>query len=153
MYFDLDICWCLKLLIYIYKVWLYIFFFLRLLIDNVFIIIKIWLFYRKKYLVLYLFIYFVIFFYGIIGSEVKFFGVVLVVSFGFSVILSISWGYIKMMGVKGLRYVFEVVIFNVNYMSKRLEGYYKIFYKNEEGELLIYCFDDWGYFLGMLVVC
>lgn len=39
------------------------------------------------------------------------------------------------MGVKGLRYVFEVVIFNVNYMSKRLEGYYKILYTNEEGEL------------------
>lgn len=40
-----------------------------------------------------------------------------------------------MMGAKGLRHASEVAILNANYMSKRLEGYYKTLYTNEEGEL------------------
>lgn len=153
MYFDSDTCWCLKLSIHIYKAWLYTLPLLRLSVDNVFTSTKIWSLYRKKHLAPYLPTHPVIPPYGTTGPEAKSFGVVSAAPFGSSAILPISWGYIKMMGAKGLRHASEVAILNANYMSKRLEGYYKTLYKNEEGELLIYCFDDWGYFLGMSVVC
>lgn len=81
--------------------------------------------------------------YGTTGPEAKSFGVVSAAPFGSSAILPISWGYIKMMGAKGLRHASEVAILNANYMSKRLEGYYKTLYKNEEGcvahEFIIDC--------------
>lgn len=81
--------------------------------------------------------------YGTTGPEAKSFGVVSAAPFGSSAILPISWGYIKMMGAKGLRHASEVAILNANYMSKRLEGYYKTLYTNEEGcvahEFIIDC--------------
>jgi glycine dehydrogenase len=53
--------------------------------------------------------------------------------FGSSAILPISWAYIKMMGPRGLRKATQVAILNANYMSKRLEKYYKTLYKGETG--------------------
>ncbi|XP_033737275.1 glycine dehydrogenase (decarboxylating), mitochondrial-like [Pecten maximus] len=69
--------------------------------------------------------------YGTTGPEAKSFGVVSAAPFGSSAILPISWAYIKMMGAKGLRHASEIAILNANYMSNRLEGYYKTLYKNE----------------------
>lgn len=51
--------------------------------------------------------------------------------FGSSAILPISWAYVKMMGPKGLRKATQVAILNANYMSKRLEKYYKTLYKGK----------------------
>ena len=50
-----------------------------------------------------------------------------------------------MMGAKGLREATQAAILNANYMARRLEGHYKILYKNEEGlcahEFIIDCRD------------
>ena len=72
--------------------------------------------------------------YGTTGPEAKAFGVVSAAPFGSSAILPISWAYIKMMGSEGLRHASEVAILNANYMSKRLEGYYKTVFTNEYGK-------------------
>ncbi|XP_066601084.1 glycine dehydrogenase (decarboxylating), mitochondrial [Prorops nasuta] len=60
-------------------------------------------------------------------------GAVSAAPFGSSAILPISWAYIKMMGPKGLRKATQVAILNANYMSKRLEKYYKTLYKGNTG--------------------
>eukprot|EP00127_Corallochytrium_limacisporum_P007325 Clim_evm12s247 gene=Clim_evmTU12s247 len=53
--------------------------------------------------------------------------------FGSASILPISWAYIRMMGSKGLRNASELAILNANYMARRLDGHYKILYKNSNG--------------------
>ncbi|KAL0277890.1 UNVERIFIED_CONTAM: hypothetical protein PYX00_005011 [Menopon gallinae] len=60
----------------------------------------------------------------------KSFGVVSAAPFGSSAILPISWAYIKMMGGPGLKKATQVAILNANYMSKKLEGYYKTLFKS-----------------------
>lgn len=60
-------------------------------------------------------------------------GAVSAAPYGSSAILPISWAYIKMMGPKGLRKATQVAILNANYMSKRLEKYYKTLYKGGTG--------------------
>lgn len=72
--------------------------------------------------------------YGTDNPEAKAFGVVSAAPYGSSAILPISWAYIKMMGAKGLREASEVAILNANYMSRRLDGYFKTVYRNEEGK-------------------
>jgi glycine dehydrogenase len=72
--------------------------------------------------------------YGTDNPEAKAFGVVSAAPYGSSAILPISWAYIKMMGAQGLREASEVAVLNANYMSRRLDGYYKTLYRNEEGE-------------------
>lgn len=83
--------------------------------------------------------------YGTDNPEAKAFGVVSAAPYGSSAILPISWAYIKMMGAKGLREASEVAILNANYMSRRLDGYFKTLYRNEEGfvahEFIIDCRD------------
>ncbi|XP_076236398.1 glycine dehydrogenase (decarboxylating), mitochondrial [Calliopsis andreniformis] len=63
------------------------------------------------------------------NNNMKQSGAVSAAPFGSSAILPISWAYIKMMGPKGLRKATQVAILNANYMSKRLEKYYKTLYK------------------------
>ncbi|XP_076631388.1 glycine dehydrogenase (decarboxylating), mitochondrial [Colletes latitarsis] len=63
------------------------------------------------------------------NNNVKQSGTVSAAPFGSSAILPISWAYIKMMGPKGLRKATQVAILNANYMSKRLEKFYKTLYK------------------------
>ena len=60
-------------------------------------------------------------------------GAVSAAPYGSSAILPISWAYIKMMGPKGLRKATQVAILNANYMSRRLEKYYKTLYKGDTG--------------------
>ncbi|KAG6802797.1 glycine dehydrogenase (decarboxylating), mitochondrial isoform X1 [Apis mellifera caucasica] len=67
------------------------------------------------------------------NNNIKQFGAVSAAPFGSSAILPISWAYIKMMGPEGLRKATQVAILNANYMSKRLEKYYKTLYKGKTG--------------------
>lgn len=67
------------------------------------------------------------------SNNIKQFGAVSAAPFGSSAILPISWAYIKMMGPKGLRKATQVAILNANYMSKRLEKFYKTLYKGKTG--------------------
>ncbi len=50
-----------------------------------------------------------------------------------------------MMGARGLREATQSAILNANYMLRRLEGYYKILFKNKDGfcahEFIIDCRD------------
>ena len=62
------------------------------------------------------------------------FGTVSAAPYGSSAILPISWAYIKMMAGSGLRHATEIAILNANYMSKRLDGYYKILFLNKNGK-------------------
>lgn len=71
--------------------------------------------------------------YGTDNPEAKAFGVVSAAPYGSSAILPISWAYIKMMGPHGLRRASEMAILNANYMSRRLDGYFKTLYRNEQG--------------------
>ncbi|KAL4235543.1 hypothetical protein ACF0H5_003940 [Mactra antiquata] len=71
--------------------------------------------------------------YGTDKPEAKAFGVVSAAPYGSSAILPISWAYIKLMGAQGLREASEIAILNANYMSRRLDGYYKTLYRNDEG--------------------
>lgn len=95
------------------------------------------MFFRKKHLAPYLPTHPVIPPYGTTGPEAKAFGVVSAAPFGSSAILPISWAYIKLMGSEGLRQASEVAILNANYMSKRLEGYYKTVFKNRYGRYMM----------------
>lgn len=93
--------------------------------------------FRRKHLAPYLPTHPVIPPYGTTGPEAKSFGVVSAAPFGSSAILPISWAYIRMMGAEGLRQASEAAILNANYMSRRLDGYYKTLYKNEEGQFTL----------------
>ena len=67
------------------------------------------------------------------GAQSTAFGTVCSAPYGSSLILPISWAYIKLMGAKGLREATEMAILNANYMAKRLDGYYKILFTNNDG--------------------
>ncbi|KAH9486508.1 Putative glycine dehydrogenase (decarboxylating), mitochondrial [Psilocybe cubensis] len=61
--------------------------------------------------------------------------------FGSASINLISWAYIKMLGGSGLVQSSKIALLNANYMASRLQDYYTLRYKNENGrvahELLI----------------
>jgi glycine dehydrogenase len=61
------------------------------------------------------------------------FGVISAAPYGSAAVLCIPWAYIKMMGAAGLRQASELAILNANYMMKRLEDYYELRFKNENG--------------------
>nr|CDJ93601.1 Glycine cleavage system P-protein domain containing protein [Haemonchus contortus] len=52
---------------------------------------------------------------------------------GSASILPITWAYIRMMGHAGLKKASQMAILNANYMARRLEGAYRIVYKDEQG--------------------
>lgn len=68
------------------------------------------------------------------------FGVVSSAPFGSSAILPISWSYIKLMGSRGLKRATQVAILNANYMSKRLEPYYRTLYRDNVNQLVAHEF-------------
>jgi len=55
--------------------------------------------------------------------------------FGSASIIPISYGYIKMLGGEGLRESTAMAIFNANYMSARLNEYFPILYRGENGRV------------------
>uniref|UniRef100_F1KTS9 Glycine cleavage system P protein n=1 Tax=Ascaris suum TaxID=6253 RepID=F1KTS9_ASCSU len=70
-------------------------------------------------------------------------GAVSAAPYGSSSVMPITWAYIRMMGPDGLKEATQMAILNANYMAKRLEGAYRIVYKDEQGlvahEFLIDC--------------
>lgn len=77
------------------------------------------------------------------SAEPQSFGTVSAAPYGSSAILPISWAYIKMMGSKGLVKATQVALLGANYMMQRLDGYYPILFRNENGmcahEFIIDC--------------
>jgi glycine dehydrogenase len=57
-------------------------------------------------------------------------------------ILPISWIYIALMGGAGLKLATEAAIVNANYTAKRLENYYPVLYKGENGLVAHECILD-----------
>lgn len=61
---------------------------------------------------------------------------------GSSSILPISWMYIRMMGAEGLLEATKVAILNANYIAKRLENYFSVLYKGQNGYVAHECILD-----------
>ncbi len=57
-------------------------------------------------------------------------------------ILPISYAYIAMMGAEGLTRATEVAILNANYIAARLDPYYPVLYKGENGRVAHECIID-----------
>ncbi|MCX7696388.1 MAG: aminomethyl-transferring glycine dehydrogenase [Bacteroidales bacterium] len=53
--------------------------------------------------------------------------------YGNALVIPISYAYVKMMGSEGLNKATAVAILNANYIMKKLEPYYKIVYRGENG--------------------
>ncbi len=62
--------------------------------------------------------------------------------FGSASILPIPYAYIRMTGASGLKRATEIAILNANYIAKRLEGFYEILYKGENGYVAHECIID-----------
>ena len=67
-----------------------------------------------------------------VGGEQSF-GPVAAAPWGSSMILPISYMYIAMMGSKGLKRASELAMLNANYMAKRLDDYYPVLFRGENG--------------------
>ena len=65
---------------------------------------------------------------------------------GSASILPITWMYIRMMGGDGLRKASEVAILSANWLSKKIDNYFKVLYKGKNGRVAHECiFDIRGY--------
>lgn len=69
-------------------------------------------------------------------------GAVSAAPWGSASILVISWMYIAMMGAKGLTEATKVAILNANYIAHRLNNYYPILYKGNQGFVAHECILD-----------
>lgn len=69
-------------------------------------------------------------------------GAVSAAPWGSGAILPISWMYIGLMGGEGLKKATEVAILNANYIAKRLEDYYPVLYKGQNGLVAHECILD-----------
>ncbi|QLE56549.1 aminomethyl-transferring glycine dehydrogenase [Nostoc sp. TCL26-01] len=69
-------------------------------------------------------------------------GAVAAAPWGSASILVISWMYIAMMGADGLTQATKVAILNANYIAKRLEDYYPVLYKGQNGLVAHECILD-----------
>ncbi|WP_442946984.1 aminomethyl-transferring glycine dehydrogenase [Nostoc sp. UHCC 0870] len=69
-------------------------------------------------------------------------GAVAAAPWGSASILVISWMYIVMMGAAGLTEATKVAILNANYIAKRLETYYPVLYKGQNGLVAHECILD-----------
>lgn len=74
------------------------------------------------------------------GSEAI--GEVSAAPWGSASICVISWMYIRMMGADGLTAATKIAILNANYIAKRLEPYYSILYRGEQGRVAHECILD-----------
>ncbi len=61
---------------------------------------------------------------------------------GSASICIISWMYIRMMGANGLKMATQIAILNANYIAKRLENYYPVLYRGEQGRVAHECILD-----------
>ena len=62
--------------------------------------------------------------------------------FGSASILPISWMYIRMMGGEGLLRATEVSLLTANWLAKKIEPYFPVFYKGENGWVAHECIFD-----------
>ncbi len=62
--------------------------------------------------------------------------------YGSASILTISWMYIAMMGAKGLTQATRLAIVNANYIAHRLQPYFPILYRGDEGLVAHECILD-----------
>ncbi|NER87391.1 MULTISPECIES: aminomethyl-transferring glycine dehydrogenase [unclassified Moorena] len=69
-------------------------------------------------------------------------GAISAAPWGSASILPISWMYIAMMGSGGLTEATKVAILNANYMAKRLDPYYPVLYKGNNGLVAHECIVD-----------
>ena len=69
-------------------------------------------------------------------------GAVSAAPWGSASILVISWMYIAMMGPKGLTEATKLAILNANYIASRLDKYYPILYKGNQGFVAHECILD-----------
>lgn len=69
-------------------------------------------------------------------------GAVSAAPWGSALILTIPYAYIAMMGAAGLRRATQVAIANANYVATRLEPYYPVLYKGENGRVAHECILD-----------
>ena len=69
-------------------------------------------------------------------------GAVSAAPWGSASILPISWVYIKMMGGEGLALATKIAILNANYMAHRLEDYFPVLFKGENGRVAHECIID-----------
>ena len=69
-------------------------------------------------------------------------GAVAAAPWGSAGILSISWAYIALLGDAGLRRSSEVAILNANYVAQRLDPYFGVLYKGQNGRVAHECIID-----------
>ncbi|MBD2086077.1 aminomethyl-transferring glycine dehydrogenase [Coleofasciculus sp. FACHB-542] len=69
-------------------------------------------------------------------------GAVAAAPWGSASILPISWMYIAMMGSAGLTEATKVAILNANYIARRLEAFYPVLYKGQNGLVAHECILD-----------
>ena len=69
-------------------------------------------------------------------------GAVSAAPWGSASILLISWAYARMMGGTGLAEATKVAILNANYVARRLESSYPIFYRGKNGRVAHECILD-----------
>jgi glycine dehydrogenase len=69
-------------------------------------------------------------------------GAISAAPWGSASILLISWAYIRMMGAGGLTEATRVAILNANYIAKRLDASYPVFYRGEKGFVAHECIVD-----------
>ena len=61
---------------------------------------------------------------------------------GSASILPITWMYIRMMGADGLREATEVAFLNANWLAKKIEPYFDVLYKADNGRVAHECIFD-----------
>lgn len=62
--------------------------------------------------------------------------------YGSALISTISWMYIRMMGSEGIRMASEVAILGANYIAARLQDYFPVLYRGEQGRIAHECILD-----------
>ena len=62
--------------------------------------------------------------------------------FGSASILTISWMYVRMMGADGLTQATRIAILNANYVAHRLQSYFPVLYRGENGLVAHECILD-----------
>jgi len=55
--------------------------------------------------------------------------------YGYAMLVPISYGYLRMLGPDGLRACTEVAILNANYLAEKLNPYYPVLYRGEQGRV------------------
>jgi len=79
---------------------------------------------------------------GHASSGLKGIGAVSAAPWGSASILPITWTYITLMGRDGLRHATLMAILNANYIARRLESYYPVLYRGENGMVAHECILD-----------